>query len=96
MTNQIDRLKARAQVLGDREWDMAAITARYEKLMGQGIASRKYHVNVVFGRNMDPGAGEENMEAFSKAKGFEKCGLAPGIGARIAAGIILDHLQERK
>jgi len=51
---------------------------------------------VVFGRNMDPGAGPENMEAFDKAKGFEKCGLAPGIGARIAAGIIIDSLIEKK
>lgn len=49
--------------------------------------------NVVFGRNMDPGAGPEKMEAFSKAKGFEKCGLAPGIGARLAAEIIIDSLQ---
>lgn len=211
MTNQTDQLKARAQALGDREWDMPAITARYEKLMDHGIPSKKYNVKemtanrqvildrvqkhaeeynllahncpqgtalalleefglgnlavvkalspfpgiagtgnlcggvsgsliafglffgsddirnaeadgyaimmgqkfiaafkhelgyltcaeiqekVVFGRNMDPGASEENMEAFSKAKGFEKCGLAPGIGARIAAGIILDYLQE--
>lgn len=213
MTNQIDRLKARAQALGDREWDIPAITARYEKLMARGIPSKSFvadelitnrqdvldrvqkhaeeynllarncpqgtalalleefglgnlavvkalspfpgiagtgelcggvtggliafglffgsddirnaeadgyaiimgqkfmaafedelgyltcaeiQEHVVFDRNMDPGASEANMEAFSKAKGFEKCGLAPGIGARIAAGIILDHLQEKR
>ncbi|MFC1532406.1 C-GCAxxG-C-C family protein [Thermodesulfobacteriota bacterium] len=45
---------------------------------------------VIFGRNMDPGASQEHMEAFAKAKGFEKCGLAPGIGARLAAGFIID------
>ena len=47
---------------------------------------------VIFGRNMDPGASPENMEAFAKAKGFEKCGLAPGIGARLAAGFIIDKM----
>ena len=50
--------------------------------------------NVVFGRNMDPGASQENMEAFAKAKGFEKCGLVPGIGARLAGEIIIDSIIE--
>jgi C_GCAxxG_C_C family probable redox protein len=48
---------------------------------------------VIFGRNMDPGAGPEKMDAFAKAKGFEKCGLAPGIGARLAAEFIIDSLK---
>ena len=43
---------------------------------------------------MDPAASPENMKAFEEAKGFEKCGLVPGIGARIAAGIIIENLQE--
>jgi C_GCAxxG_C_C family probable redox protein len=48
--------------------------------------------HVVFGRNMNPGASEEHMDAFAKAKGFEKCGLAPGIGARLAATFILEGM----
>lgn len=48
---------------------------------------------VIFGRNMDPGASEENMVAFAKAKGFEKCGLAPGLGARLAAEFIIESLE---
>jgi C_GCAxxG_C_C family probable redox protein len=48
---------------------------------------------VVFGRNMDPGASKEHMEKFAEAKGFEKCGLAPGIGARIAAEFIIDSMK---
>jgi C_GCAxxG_C_C family probable redox protein len=48
---------------------------------------------IIFGRNMDPGASSEKMEAFAKAKGFEKCGLAPGTGARLAAEFIIDSLQ---
>ena len=47
---------------------------------------------VIFGRNMDPGASEENMEAFAKAKGFEKCGLGPGMGARLAADFIIERM----
>ena len=48
---------------------------------------------VIFGRNMDPGASEEHMEAFARAKGFEKCGLAPGMGARLAAEFIIESME---
>ena len=48
---------------------------------------------VIFGRNMNPGASEAHMEAFAKAKGFEKCGLAPSIGARLAAEFIIESLE---
>jgi len=49
--------------------------------------------HVIFGKNMAPGASEENMKAFAEAKGFEKCGLAPGYGARMAAEfMIASHL----
>ena len=48
---------------------------------------------VIFGRNMDPGASEENMTAFANEKGYEKCGLAPGFGARLAAELIIDNLK---
>jgi C_GCAxxG_C_C family probable redox protein len=49
--------------------------------------------NVIFGRNMDPGASKENMATFSKEKGYEKCGLAPGFGARLAAELIIDNIK---
>jgi C_GCAxxG_C_C family probable redox protein len=49
--------------------------------------------NVIFGRNMDPGASEENMTAFANEKGYEKCGLAPGFGARLAAELIIDDIK---
>jgi hypothetical protein len=42
---------------------------------------------------MDPAASEENMEAFAKGKGFAKCGLAPGIGVRLATEIIIESLE---
>jgi len=51
------------------------------------------HEHVIFGRFMDPGASEEHMKAFAEAKGFEKCGLATGTGARLAAEIIIESLE---
>ncbi len=48
---------------------------------------------VIFGRYMDPAASPENMAAFAEAQGFEKCSLLPGIGARIAAEIIIESMQ---
>ncbi|MBW1735187.1 MAG: C_GCAxxG_C_C family protein, partial [Deltaproteobacteria bacterium] len=44
---------------------------------------------VIFGRYMDPGVSRENFEDFQKAKGFEKCTLPPGVGARLATEIML-------
>jgi hypothetical protein len=49
--------------------------------------------DVVFGRNMNPGASEEHMAAFAQAKGFEKCGLPLGIGARPAAELNIERMQ---
>jgi len=65
---------------------------RFEEQVG-AVVCPKIHENVVFGRYMDPAASPENMEAFAEAKGFEKCGLLPGIGARIAAEIIIESLE---
>ncbi|MCS7178034.1 MAG: C-GCAxxG-C-C family protein [Anaerolineae bacterium] len=48
---------------------------------------------VIFGRYMDPAASQENMAAFAAAKGFEKCSLLPGIGARIAAEVIIESMR---
>ncbi len=49
---------------------------------------------VIFGKNMDPGASAANMDAFASAKGFEKCGLPPGTGARLAAGFMIDRFPD--
>ncbi len=48
--------------------------------------------NVIFGRYMDPRAGHENFLSFQKARGYEKCALPPGVGARLAAEVILNDL----
>ncbi len=64
---------------------------RFEEEVG-AVVCPKIHEDVVFGRYMDPAASPENMETFAKAQGFEKCGLLPGIGARLAAEIIVESL----
>ena len=65
---------------------------RFEEEVGS-VVCPKIQEDVVFGRYMDPAASPENMEAFAEAKGFEKCGLFPGIGARLAAEIIIESLE---
>jgi len=65
---------------------------RFEEEVGS-VVCPKIQEDVVFGRYMDPAASPENMEAFAQAKGFEKCGLFPGIGARLAAEIIIESLE---
>lgn len=48
---------------------------------------------VVIGRKLNPGESEAAMLTFSGEKGFEKCGLPPGIGARLAAGFMIDSMK---
>jgi C_GCAxxG_C_C family probable redox protein len=47
---------------------------------------------VIIGRKLNPGESEAAMIDFANAKGFEKCGLPPAIGARLAAGFIIDSM----
>lgn len=65
--------------------------SRFEERVGS-VVCPSIHEKIVFGRYMDPAASPANMEAFAQAQGFEKCGLLPGIGARLAAEIIIESL----
>jgi C_GCAxxG_C_C family probable redox protein len=65
---------------------------RFEEEAG-ALTCPKLHEQVVFGRYMDPAASPENMEAFAEAQGFEKCGVFPGLGARIASEIIIESME---
>jgi C_GCAxxG_C_C family probable redox protein len=65
---------------------------RFEAQAGS-VLCPEIQEDVVFGRYMDPAASPEHMQAFAEAKGFEKCGLLPGIGARIAAEIIIESTE---
>jgi hypothetical protein len=49
--------------------------------------------NIILGRRLNPGESEQAMVEFTHEKGFEKCGLPPGIGVRIASEFIINNLQ---
>jgi C_GCAxxG_C_C family probable redox protein len=66
--------------------------SRFEEQVGF-VLCPEIHEDVVFGQYMDPAASPAKMEAFAQAKGFEKCGLLPGIGARLAAEIIIESME---
>lgn len=48
---------------------------------------------VTLGHRLNPGESEEAMMTFSREKGFEKCGLPPGIGVRLAAEFMIDSMR---
>lgn len=48
---------------------------------------------VILGRRLNPGESEAAMISFTAEKGFEKCGLPPGLGSRLAAGFIIDSMK---
>jgi len=48
---------------------------------------------VILGHRLNPGESEEAMVAFTNEKGFEKCGLPPGIGVRLAVEFIFDSMK---
>ncbi len=48
---------------------------------------------VIIGHKINPGESDEDMALFASEGGFEKCGLPPGTGARIAAEIIIDSMN---
>ena len=48
---------------------------------------------VILGQRLNHGESEEAMISFTNQKGFEKCGLLPGIGARLAAEFIIYSMK---
>jgi C_GCAxxG_C_C family probable redox protein len=65
---------------------------RFEEEVGS-ILCPKIQEDIVFGRYTDPRGSAENFESFKRDKGYEKCSLLPGIGARIASEIIIDSME---
>ena len=68
---------------------------RFEQALGT-TKCREIHQHVIFGRYHDTADITEGYPAFISDKGFEKCGLPPGLGARIAASIIIEDLEKKK
>jgi len=50
-------------------------------------------IETVIGTRVNPGESEEAMKYFAERKGFEKCGLPPGIGVRLAGNVIIDSMK---
>jgi len=48
---------------------------------------------VTIGYKLNPGESPAAMETFAREKGFEKCCMVPGIGARLAAEHIIDSMK---
>ena len=65
---------------------------RFEETFGSilcpGVQER------ILGRYFDALASWENQEEFLNSGGREKCPLAPGMGARLAAEIIIDNMEK--
>jgi C_GCAxxG_C_C family probable redox protein len=65
---------------------------RFEERMGY-VHCADILENIVMGHKINPGESEQAMKTFAEEKGFEKCGLPPGTGARLAAEIIIDNMK---
>jgi C_GCAxxG_C_C family probable redox protein len=57
---------------------------------------REIHEDVIFGQYYETADPNEGYPAFVRDRGFEKCGLPPGIGARIAARIIIEDMEKKQ
>lgn len=95
-------LKKRVQELAKGPEDKETIEAglkvlfqSFEQAFGT-TKCREIHENVIFGRYYNTADIEEGYPSFVRDKGFEKCGLPPGIGARIAARIIIEDMEKRR
>lgn len=49
--------------------------------------------NVIMGYRINPGESDQAMVRFGHDKGFEKCGLPPGTGVRLAAEFMIDNME---
>jgi len=67
---------------------------RFEETFGSLLCPKVQEF--ILGQYYDPMAGAENYENFNKAKARQKCPLAPGMGARIAAEIIIENMEKKK
>jgi C_GCAxxG_C_C family probable redox protein len=48
---------------------------------------------VIMGYRINPGENDQAMVRFGHDKGFEKCGLPPGAGVRLAAAFMIDNME---
>ncbi len=67
---------------------------RFEEALGSLLCSDIQAL--LLGKYYDPMAGGENYQAFNDARAREKCPLAPGLGARITAEIIIESIEKKQ
>ena len=83
-------------IMGDPERNPILISQKYMALF-EGEVGHMYCADiiemVILGHRLNPGDSDTAMALFTEEKGFEKCGLPPGLGCRIAAGFIIDSMQ---
>jgi C_GCAxxG_C_C family probable redox protein len=65
--------------------------ARFEETMGS-LECRDIQA-LLLGRYFDPKDGREAADAFTRAGGFEKCTVVAGVGARLAAELIIADME---
>ena len=71
-----------------------AFVPRFEAQLGSILCPR-IQEDHIFGRYLDARASPENMAAFKREGGYAKCALPAGIGARLAAEIIIESMQAK-
>jgi C_GCAxxG_C_C family probable redox protein len=67
------------------------LMAKFEGRLGHMYCSDIIET-IIMGYAINPGESEKAMIQFGHDKGFEKCGLPPGTGVRIAAEFIIDSM----
>ena len=67
------------------------LVARFEAHLGSILCPR-IQEDHIFGRYLDARASPEHMAVFIRERGYAKCALPAGIGARLATEIILASL----
>jgi C_GCAxxG_C_C family probable redox protein len=66
---------------------------RFEEEVGNLYCSEIIET-VILGHSCNPGESEEAMMIFTGEKGFERCGVPVSIGVRLAAGFMIDSMNQ--
>ena len=65
---------------------------RFEAQLGSILCPR-IQEDHIFGRYLDARASPEHMATFTREQGYAKCAFPAGVGARLAAELVVESLQ---
>ncbi len=68
---------------------------RFEQALGSTVCPR-IHEEVIFGKYINARESPEKFEEFVRADGYIRCALPMGIGARLAAEVIIEGMEAEK